>query len=171
MAFSAAKVDERIVGLGLLDFWSYRTPRYYWQRIRPRLFKASAWLNSIKVRLPSKANANTESTDGLDLPTYVREYPQKRDAKRDLAQVLDRGVSMRCIFSGGLIEEYNHEGQFRSAFSGVDFGDLLEERFLSESDHIFTNLAHQQVVIDDISAWLESRWSSDAQQRRGLRAA
>ncbi len=154
MALEIAKVDDRVKALGLLDLWVYRTPGYYLRRYGPKLLSVGAWINSVRVRLAQMGQRLDEAPDYLDLPTYVREFPPRPDATRALAELVERGVRLRCIFTGGQPEDYNYEGQFRAAFSSVKFGSLLEESYLAEADHIFTNLAHQDWVINEISTWL-----------------
>lgn len=156
MALEVAKVDERVRGLGLIDLWAYRTPGYYLRHYGPKLFDLGTWRHAIQVRLDERrAGAPDAPGEDLDLPTYVREFPPRAAARRDLAALAARRVRLCCIFSGGQPDHYNHQGQMRAAFRSVDFGDLLDERYIPGSDHIFTNLAHQRLVIDSISEWLQ----------------
>jgi pimeloyl-ACP methyl ester carboxylesterase len=164
MAFEAAKVDERVTRLVLLDPWVYRTPRYYLRRYGPRLFQVSAWKHSIASRFGT-ANGNGAANgalgvepgpDDIDLPTYVREFPPKDRSRADLQALIARGVKLRCVFSGGQADDYNYAGQFRDAFGAVDFGDQLDESYMPEASHIFTDLSHQRLLIDSISEWMQS---------------
>ncbi len=154
MALEIAKADERVKAVGLLDLWCYRTPGYYLRRYGPKLLSASAWAHSVQVRVSEWGNDPYEAPEYLDMQTYVRDFPPRADARRALADLVSRGVRLRCIFTGGQPEDYNHEGQFRAAFRSVRFGDLLEETYLPEADHIFTHLGHQEWVINEISTWL-----------------
>jgi hypothetical protein len=163
MAFEVAKVDARVVGLGVLDPWAYRTPRYWMHHYGPRLLSASAWAGLLRRRLsspaPPPAPAGAEPGDAeLDLPTYVREFPPRERAAQDLCALLERGVRLCTIFSGGQADHYNYEGQFREAFREVDFRGRLLERHLPEADHIFTDLGHQQQVVDTLAGWLQAAW-------------
>jgi pimeloyl-ACP methyl ester carboxylesterase len=156
MALEIAKVDDRVKSLGLLDLWVYRTPGYYLRRYGPKLLSIGALSNAVRVRLQQMGQRmDEEAPEYLDLPTYVREFPPRPDATRALADLVERGVRLRCIFTGGQAEDYNYQGQFRAAFSSVKFGSLLEESYLAKADHIFTNLAHQEWVINEISTWLD----------------
>jgi pimeloyl-ACP methyl ester carboxylesterase len=169
MALETAKVDARIVGLGLLDPWAYRTPRYYLKRIGPKLLSPAAWANAIRVRIggddtagefPTIANGAAE--EELDLPTYVREFPPRAEAERDLRALNDRGVQLCCVFTGGQQDHYNHAGQFRAAFKGIDFGDSLRESYIPEADHIFTVLEHQRRLVEGLRVWMGDHWPGAA---------
>ena len=166
MAFEAAHVDDRVVGLAVLDPWVYRTPRYFVQHYGPRLLTPSAWRNFVRARLAPQraASVGQGAADGvpedLDLPTYVREFPPREAAEQRLRALVARGVRLCTIFSGGQIDHYNYCGQFRDAFRGVGFGDQLQEAYLPEADHIFTNLGHQRILADTVAAWADADWSA-----------
>ena len=155
MALEVAKVDSRVIALGLLDLWCYRTAGYYVRRYGRKVFDPRVWANSIRVRLKELGSGSEQAPEYLDLPTYVREYPARSDARRDLALLVERGVRLRCIFTAGQPDDYLYEGQFEQAFRSVRFGDLLEETFIPEADHIFTNLDHQARVLDALSGWMQ----------------
>ena len=162
MAFEVARQDARVVGLGVLDPWAYRTPRYYVKHYAPRLLRASAWANLIRRRLsapPAAAPAGGEpGLEELDLPTYVREFPPQERAERELRELLARGAKLCAIFSGGQSDHYNYEGQFADAFRSLDLRAQLLECYLPEADHIFTNLEHQRQVVDTLAGWLAAQW-------------
>jgi pimeloyl-ACP methyl ester carboxylesterase len=162
MAFAVALEDARVVGLGVLDPWAYRTPRYFVHHYGPRLLKASVWAAYLRRRLGGRRAeapaAAAEAPEELDLPTYVREFPPRERAEQDLRVLLERGVKLCTLFSGGQGDHYNYQGQFADAFRALDFRGRLLERHLPEADHIFTDLAHQCEVIDTLAGWLRAGW-------------
>lgn len=167
MAFEVAKVDPRVVGLGVLDPWAYRTPRYYVNHYGPRLLRASVWARLIRRTLagrPAVAPISGEpALEELDLPTYVRDFPPQARAKADLQGLIDRDVRLCAVFSGGQSDHYNYEGQFADAFRSLDLRERLLERYIPNADHIFTNLEHQRQVVDTLAGWLRTTWHSAAQ--------
>ena len=165
VALAASQVDARIVGLGLFDPWAYRTPRYYLTHYGPRLFRPSVWANAIRVRLGGHGAAsefptiaNGVSEDELELPTYVREFPPREEAERHLRALVERGVQLCCVFTGGQSDHYNYEGQFRDAFRSVELGRNLREHYLAAADHIFTDLAHQRFLVETLRDWMAAHW-------------
>ena len=166
MAFKAAQVDARVVGLGLLDPWVYRTPRYYWTRYGARLTSASAWASSFRSRFLANRSrepgliAEADEGEELDLPTYVREFPPKRQAAAELKCLMERDLRLCCVFSGGQSDYYNHAGQFGALFRGAGVQGRLNEIFQPEADHIFTNLDEQQKLLAALLAWTSSEFDS-----------
>ena len=164
MAFEAAHADDRVVGLAVLDPWVYRTPRYFVRRYGPRLLMPSAWVNFVRVRVAPGRNAGAAGVaagaalEDLELATYVREFPPRRTAEERLRALIARGVRLCAIFSGGQSDHYNYRGQFRDAFRGVDFAGQLQEEYLPDADHIFTNLEHQRILEGTLSAWADADW-------------
>ncbi|HEY8154131.1 MAG TPA: hypothetical protein VII72_08400 [Myxococcota bacterium] len=175
MAFEAAHADERVVGLAVLDPWVYRTPRYFVQHYGPRLLVPSAWANFVRARVARGRAASPEPgaegglPEDLDLPTYVREFPPREASEQRLRGLVARGMRLCTIFSGGQSDHYNYRGQFRDAFRGVDFGDQLQEEYLPEADHIFTNLEHQRILESTLCAWADAGWTAAGQAPRGAR--
>ncbi len=170
MAFAVALEDPRVVGIGVLDPFAYRTPRYFVHHYGPRLLQASAWANFVRRRLTrgrSPAPASNEALpEELDLPTYVRDFPPRERAEQDLRALLARDVRLCAIFSGGQGDHYNYEGQFADAFRSLDFAGRLLERHLPDADHIFTGLDHQRQVLDLLAGWLHANWPGTAPEAR-----
>jgi hypothetical protein len=159
MAFEAAREDSRIAGVVLLDPWAYRTPRYWFVHYRSRVLSLTAWrrflARKLRPRAATAAGSSVASED-LDLPTYVRRFPARERVAADLRALVERDARLLCIFSGGQPDDYNHEGQLRSAFRKVPLGEHLQELFLPEADHIFTDLEQQETVLRRVEHWLEA---------------
>ncbi|HEM46841.1 MAG TPA: hypothetical protein ENO23_07330, partial [Alphaproteobacteria bacterium] len=165
MAFEAAKADARVVGLGLIDPWAYRTPRYYLHHYGPRLLRLSSWRNAIRRNLFERGRADAfpsigdPEAEGLELPTYVREFPPREQAGKDLAALVGRGVELCCVFSDGQEDHYNYQGQFADAFPGIGLEEKLLELHVPGSDHIFTDPVHQRLLLDTLSTWMQRSWA------------
>ena len=169
MAFSVAEVDSRVVGLAVFDPWAYRTPAYYWKHYGPKLFKASVWMNSWRVRFGKDAQASNDfpvmqavEDSDMELPTYVREFPPKAESAAVLSKLVGAGMQICAVFTGGQSEFYNYEGQFRDAFKDVGMGDQLLEYHWPEADHIFTDLGHQELLVGTLSTWMAAHWPNAA---------
>lgn len=161
MAFETAKADARVVGLGLIDPWAYRTPRYYVHHYAPRLLRLQSWKNAIRRQLFERGASDgfpsigDPEVEGLELPTYVREFPPREQATKDLEMLVGRGVQMCCVFSDGQEDHYNYQGQFEDAFRGIGLGQVLTEVHVPGSDHIFTDLDHQTLLLDTLDQWMQ----------------
>lgn len=150
-AFWAGLGDSRVVGVWQIDAFCYPTLGYYVRRYGPKLFSPSAWLNSIKARLPkpSEAGARDES---FVKPEYRRVFPPKREVEEGLRRLLERHVKLYFLFTGGL-EEYNHASQHEDAFSSLDLGSRAFIRFLPDCAHTVTGLEHQRTLVEDLRRW------------------
>jgi pimeloyl-ACP methyl ester carboxylesterase len=163
-AVEAASADERIVGLGLLDPWVYRTPRYYLRRFGPKLFRPSAWAHSIRVRVRPGPDATglpslEEAEEGdIELPTYVRVFPPRRETEERFRKFVSRDLEICAVLTGGQPGHYNYEGQFRQCFRRANLGERLVEIYRPAADHIFTDLAEQEGLIETLVSWASERW-------------
>ncbi len=164
IAHIAALQDERVVGLHLLDAWSYRTPAFYWHHYAPRVLKPSVWVNALRVRLamlrdrlrpepPARSSADID----YELPTYTRVFPPRDRVASELQALVNRGVRMRLVWTSGL-PDHNHRGQYTSHFRDVQFGSVLEEDHLPDADHILTGLADQATVTQRALRWATKLW-------------
>jgi pimeloyl-ACP methyl ester carboxylesterase len=164
MAHSTAVVDERVVGLHLIDAWSYRTVGFYVHHYAPRVLSPSVWANAVRCRIADlgrvfKSRPARALPDGVEfeLPTYTRVFPPRDKVAEDLRALVARGVQLRMLWTSGL-PEHNHMGQYAAAFSDVDFGDRLEEDHLPSADHIITGLDDQAIVTERAVRWATRLW-------------
>jgi pimeloyl-ACP methyl ester carboxylesterase len=157
VAFFTAQQDERVVALGQLDAWPYRTRRSYFQHYARRAGRPGVWANFLRIRmeriLGTGAACDVPGVD-TELPTYVRVCPPRQEVAASLAALVGRGVHLLQLYSGGQ-EDYNYRRQFIDAFPEVDFGDRLVLEHMPDADHIFTGLQHQQQVVALVARWLD----------------
>ena len=171
MAHETALADERVVALGMMDAWAYRTRRYVVRHYGRRALDPKAWATRVKMLLGGRGAAhpdampNVEGAD-FEIPKYVREYPPQERIRGDLVKFMSRGMRLLQVFSGGQGYLYNYRGQYRESFAGVAFADRLQEEYIAEADHIFTGLEHQKQVID-----MFERWALEVATARGARPA
>ena len=109
-AYWAGLADERVVGVWQIDAFCYRTPGYYRRRYLPKLIDPRAWLHSIKVRLPGGTSQPRQDEEVFVKPEYRRIFPPKEEVAGGLRTLLDRGVGLYFLFTGGL-EEYLYARQ------------------------------------------------------------
>jgi pimeloyl-ACP methyl ester carboxylesterase len=157
VAFFTARQDARVVALGQLDAWPYRTRRSYLQHYARRVGRPEAWTNFIRTRMErilGKDAACDVPGEDMELPTYVRECPPREEVAGSLGEMVGRGIHLLHVYTGGQ-EDYNYRRQFIDAFPEVDFGSRLTLEHMPEADHIFTGLDHQRQVVAMVSAWMD----------------
>jgi len=163
MAHIVARQDTRVVGLAMLDAWSYRTPKHFVKRFAPRIVDPSAWVHSIKVRLPSGARpvqavGGDDEEVAFEVPRYIRVFPPKEQVEKDLRDFVARRMQLWFAFSAS--DVFNYREQYREAFAGVSFGALLDVEYLAGANHIFTRLVDQQYLIRQLDAWYRVKFTT-----------
>jgi len=163
VAHLTAVTDHRVLGLGLMDPWAYRTTGYWLHYYARRLTTLSVYLNWLRVRLARARDRRGQSTaadpdpDMYEMPSYAREFPPRDAVARDLQTFVRRKVELLVLFSGGL-EEYNHRGQYQTSFSDVDFNQQLRERHIAGSTHVFSAIDHQRIAVREVTGWISDRF-------------
>lgn len=159
-AFRAATRDERVVGAAMLDPDVHRTAGFYLHHYGRRLFRARSWLNVVTGRHPyvremlrrlfGGDDEDEEQESPFLAPTTL---PPREERQDELEGLVRRGVQLFCLFTGGLEQRYNHEGQFHRAYRDVDFRGCLEHDYWPGSDHTFTRSEHREQLRSRILEW------------------
>lgn len=176
VAHLTALEDDRVVGLGLLDPWAYRTRAYWLHYYGSRLINPSRYTNWVRIRWGrlrgalSRVNVPDErDPDMYEAPSYLRVFPPREQISAELRSVLARGVELFFIFSGGL-EQYNHKGQYAASFPEIAFGRQLREEHVPDATHVFSAVAHQEFVVRELTKWVAERLGgSNPRATGGLR--
>jgi hypothetical protein len=157
VAFFTARQDPRVVALGQLDAWAYRTRRSYFQHYAQRIGRPDVWSNFLRIRMErilGKDAACAVPDEDMELPTYVRESPPREEVAGALGEMVGRGVHLLHVYTGGQ-EDYNYRRQFIDAFPEGGFGSRLTLEHMPDADHIFTGLEHQRQVVAMVSRWMD----------------
>ena len=145
--------DDRVVGSVLLDGCGYPTPAFRWVRMYkhylPRLCHPGKWWQ-IALRF---AKGNAHEPASLRLGDDIREFPDREQAAREVQQLVDRGVRMHFIYTGGVGEYFNHYGQFRDMFHDVDFRGQVSCRYFPDMDHVAILSEDRIRLIEDVVQW------------------
>jgi hypothetical protein len=148
-AFWTAMEDERAVGVWQIDAFCYRTVRYHMRRYGLKVLNPSAWLNSVKARLPEPEPAERDEEQFVK-PEYRRVFPPKEVVDAGLSSLVERDVELFFFFTGG-IEEYNYEEQHFESFPQlVGRAELVH---LPDSTHTVTDLGHQERLLEALTRW------------------
>lgn len=164
MSFRVAGQDPRVVGLVQLDAWAYRTLGYYLRHYGKRARDLSAWTNFMRRKIRTVLGGSKPAGDERGADTvgaeYRRRFPPREEVAQQLTALLDRGVRMLYLFSGGQEEHFNHREQYRASFRDVNFRDQVRVEHLPDADHLFSGLEHQRFVIEAMTEWMSANWSA-----------
>ena len=163
VAHLAALDDDRVVGLGLLDPWAYKTRGYWLHYYGSRVVSLERYRHWIRIRwerikekLSQSPLHDERDAEMYEMPGYLREFPPRERVAADLRQFISRGTELLFIFSGGL-EEYNHQGQYAASFPEVSFNGRLLEAHVPAATHVFSAVEHQEFVVRTLSNWMRNR--------------
>lgn len=170
LGFWVSQSDPRVVGVAQLDAFAYRTAGYYVRRYAPRVVNPLAWLRFAlsRIGLIKGATRGPEPGDDYTRPEYRRRFPPRNEVAVGLRLLLNRGVHLLYLFSGGQSDHYNHRGQYRRSFHDINFGDLLRVEYYANADHLFSGLDHQQQVDAEVCAWVSDVCIARAARRLQL---
>jgi pimeloyl-ACP methyl ester carboxylesterase len=166
---ATARADDRVAGIVLIDPPSYTTIRSQMRAIVGKLAncdgglgRMATWaagllartvrwcLRALRERLAAKASGGARPPSG-------RTPPPANEYARQVTALLDRGVKILCIFSGGNGARYNHPNQMFESFPRLR--GRLEVVYFPAANHVFTELKARDALIDTVSRWCRKNFS------------
>jgi dienelactone hydrolase len=133
-SFRYAESDPRVTGVVLIDPFSYRTSGWRWRHWAHQIMRRS--LRALGLYRPiarSTVAAPTGAAPGKSLLSY--KYMDHGESERILRRLIDRGVYIHFVYTGGMRESFNHEGQLQEMFGSVDFKGRVRLDYLPRSEH------------------------------------
>ncbi len=180
-SYQMALRDERIVGITMIDGYAYKTPGYYLRYYGVRAQNIDVWrrfaergLKLVERRVRRALTRTGEHADGSDgaeahqMPdaVYVREFPPREEVAEGLQSLVDRGVELNVIYSGGIERYYNYRRQFIDSFADVHFKGRLNLRYFDASNHTFTEMRNQEALISAVYDWAVATFAGDFNYQR-----
>ena len=165
-AMATAFADPRVIGVMLLDPTVSRTKRSLFVHVIRRLRHTSTLRELVLLRHPvfhrplgrrsSAARSVAQAAEGQS-GQRATEDTSRVDAvaERDaLQRVIDRGVQMMLVFTGGVNHIYNYHGQLFDLFPGLDFREQLRLQYMPHTDHTVSDPPSRQQLLGAVGAWL-----------------
>ena len=151
-AHMVACSDAKVAGAVFLDGYAYRTLGYRLRYYVPRLLDARRWMRVFTRN--RKANQGRSSE-----PTFTVAPLPQAVVRADFAGMLDRGIKLCLIYSGGISQYFNHARQFRECFGRVMAHPDVSTSFLKEADHTYILTGDRNRLLDGIERWLSHNFS------------
>jgi pimeloyl-ACP methyl ester carboxylesterase len=151
-AHMVACSDAKVAGAVFLDGYAYRTLGYRLRYYVPRLLDARRWMRVFSRN--RKANQGRSSE-----PTFTVAPLPQAVVRADFAGMLDRGIKLCLIYSGGISQYFNHARQFRECFGRVMAHPDVSTSFLKEADHTYILTGDRNRLLDGIERWLSHNFS------------
>lgn len=160
-AYNTARADSRVIGMAQIDAYCYITWRYYVEYYVPILLHGGRWRSFLTQRWnrllgktpPQSATSVATEEGNFEIPTYTRVFPPRDDVAAGLRGLVERGVRMLVVFTGGE-PHYNYREQYRDSLPDVPFGDRLQVEYYPKTNHIITQPDYQERVVGCIADWV-----------------
>lgn len=167
-ALATAAVDERVVGLVLVDPPMYASRRARARSVAARVRKlgsvsavATEGAASIVRRLRARLGAAAPGAEAEAETSGGREMPPRDEYRVQLGQLTSRGVAILAVFSGALGERYNERDQLFEIFP--ELRGRVDVAYFPAANHTFTERDAQASLMSTVCEWME-------RQRRSSRA-
>lgn len=168
----AGLAEQRMVGAVMLDGPGYPNFKFYVARCATLLLSASAWRNMLSVLKTSVLktavlSVNSNAARGLHAGTsprqqvFVRPFPPREQADREIRAMVERGMKLLYLYTGGVERYFNHHSQFGDNFPSVVFnrpGANVQYEFNPQFDHTYSDLQHRRYLFTRVRDWLAEQF-------------
>ncbi len=160
-AFKVAAQDERVMGAVLINLQDFAPGQgvemQAWERryLTRSIFRPQAWLNLVSGRvdygrLLRTAWARLSGRTG-------RANVELASVRQELQQLIERGRA-RLLF---VVSEDDVSREYLALMlghqaSGAHQGDRVRTVMIPRADHLFTRLAHQQILTEHVVSWTKA---------------
>ena len=160
--------DPRIVGTVLIEPTVARTRRSELIHIGRRLRRPATWVALLTLRHPMLRRL----VDRVRKPTVIEPLPapvergSSHETKQptvdeicaSLQRVIDRGVELMFVFTGGETDYYNYRDQLFDLLPGFDFRQQLQLEYMPETDHTVSDDRGRERLLGAMEGWITERF-------------
>lgn len=153
-AHKVAARDERICGAIFLDGYAYPTPKFYWFRYSPILLSPKRLLG-VLLRLFKKPQATADGGTKEDA-IFTWSLPDKEKTVGEWTRMLNNGMQMLFVYTGGVLNMLNYEQQPFDAVPVLNAQrDKVSVKFFREADHTYTLAQDRSQLLIILRDWLK----------------
>ncbi len=149
-ADDASQIAEQfscIDAVVLLDGFAKKTRAYQLRYYLPRILKVAPMVRGVIRKFRSSG-----SGDGMLTPVSLRNWESDDQMIERYQKLLNRGVRILAIFTGGIERYYNHQGQLTNA---VGASPNLTEIYQRDAEHIYPEPSQRRWLKSTITEWLD----------------
>jgi len=147
LGWRTAVRDPRVDGLWLLDGLAVQNAWFRIGQLGLLLSRApSRWL-SMLLRFLRRRN---EQAPGVQ---DYRDWPSHREFAAELGQLLDRGVRIFALYTGGVSYYLLHPRQLDATFGVHRHHPHLHVAFRPDIDHLILSPSHRDAVLAQVRDW------------------
>jgi pimeloyl-ACP methyl ester carboxylesterase len=162
IGFATALADDRVRGLVLMDPYAYRTIKSELRRLSAGLKSIPSprkpgeslrWIAAKIARYASTLGGPLFRGIGVRRTRHLRVLPPRRVFASGLRRLVDRGVEILIVHTGGRIEVYNYADQFEDTFGSWGLAERVQSEFWPDSTHTFTSQQSQERLLETVASW------------------
>lgn len=145
LGWNVARADPRVAGLLLID--GVARPGSWFRIGQSKLFltrPAHSWPGMLLRRMGAKAEPGEEQ---------FRDWPEAGNEPAELAALLERGVQVLALYTGGIAHYFLHPRQFDATFGAAAKHPRVEFEFWPECDHLVMAQEDRQRLQRRIGDW------------------
>jgi len=145
-AHLVAQDNEAVAGAVFLDGYAYRTTGFKLRHYLPRVLNPARVMRHLARRLRPALAAGSG---------FQVEFPPQARVRDELASMLQRGLKLCFIYSGGATWYFNHRRQFAECYGrALAAHPGVSVSFLKEVDHTYILVGDRRRLLDTIESWL-----------------
>jgi len=148
-AHIVAATDPRVSGAVFLDGYAYRTLGYKLRHYLPRMVDPGRWARLLRRR-PDPGAERPPSE-----PVFAVAPAPREEVIADFTGMVERGMKLYLVYSGGISNYFNHARQFRECFGRVMNHPAVTTRYVAETDHTYILTGDRARLLDGIGGWLQ----------------
>lgn len=168
----SAFADTRVVGTLVIDPTVMRTRKSQLVHLARRLRHAGTWGALLTLRHPawrrslerlrSASVADAVAGQSTQRARLQGQTPSPAEVRASLARLVERGVQLMFVFTGGVNHVYNYRGQLFDLLPGFDFRQQLRLEFMPDTDHTVSDRPSRAALIGAVSDWMTHGFPGDA---------
>lgn len=165
-AVVTAFADPRVIGLMLIDPTVARTRRSTMVHVVRRLRHLATLRELVLLRHPvfrrglsggsSAAVSVAQAAAGQSgqRANVVAPELSGSEVRTAVERLIDRGMHMMLVFTGGVNHVYNYHGQLFDLWPGLDFREQLRLLYMPETDHTVSDATGRGRLLVALAEWL-----------------
>ena len=153
-AHVVAATDPRVSGAVFLDGYAFRTLGYKLRHYLPRLVDPGRWARRLMRRTGGAAPAAPNVPQAI----FAVAPAPREEVIADFTGMVERGMKLYLVYSGGISNYFNHSRQFRECFGKVMNHPAVTTRYAAETDHTYILTGDRARLLDGIGGWLSQNF-------------
>jgi len=163
LAWRIVQNEPRVSGLLLYDAFADRGPWFRIARLRRALARPLAQWPGLAWRVLGRLRVQKPAT-GFDAQS-ARDWPEPAVFRAQTAALLDRGVQILAMYTGGVSKYLLHPRQLGTTFGMKRPDPRLELHYWPDYDHLLLPPDDRERMVDTVVAWCR-KWSLPAELER-----